>query len=378
MTEMASRQRALAVLWSTAFIDYMGFGIVVPILPLYARNFGATAFQAGLLLAIYSLAQWLTSTRWGRLSDRIGRRPVIVTAAAGGCVGFLLMACAPALWVAFVGRALLGSFGVAMPTAQAWVADTTPPHEQGRAMALLGAAAGLGFVAGPALGALGVAVGGMRLACFLAAGCSAANALLAGLALPHSRPTPRPHVSVGSGWRLVAPCLAVAFMLMYAFSGIEATFALYTTTELGFSPSDNGWAYAGMALVTVTTQILVVGPLSRSMSEPRRVGLGLLLLGVGIVGVPAGSLPALLPAITSMAVGYAIAFPSLAAWVSRRSPSERTGELLGLAQSVSSLARIAGPGVGGLLFDHVAHGAPFVISAAMLGIVAVATLARSS
>jgi DHA1 family tetracycline resistance protein-like MFS transporter len=371
-------QRGLAVLWSTSFIDQMGFGIVVPILPLYAKKFGASAFEAGMLLAVYSLAQWTTSTWWGRLSDRIGRRPVIIAAAIGGCAGFIVIGSASALWVVLIGRAVLGCFGVGTQTAQAWIADTTSPEQRGRAMALLGAAGGLGFVAGPAIGALAILAGGMRLAFVLSAGCAAANAIFARLVLPHAPPVARTRTRSASGWRLVVPCLVVGFTLTYALSGVEATFALFTTTELSFAPSDNGWAYAGMALVAAATQIFIVGRLSARWSDPRRVALGLVALGLGVGFVPTGSLGALIPSIAMLSVGYAIAVPSLAAWVSRRAPAERQGELLGLAQSVSALARVAGPGIGGLLFDHVGHSAPFHVSAAMIGIVALATFTRAS
>ena len=356
----------------------MGFGIVVPILPLYAKKFGASAFEAGMLLAIYSLAQWTTSTWWGRLSDRIGRRPVIIAAAIGGCAGFIVIGCASALWVVLVGRAVLGCFGVGMQTAQAWIADTTPPEDRGRAMAWLGAAGGLGFVAGPAIGALSILAGGMRLAFVLSAGCAAANAIFARLVLPHAPPVAQARERSASGWRLVAPCLVVGFALTYALSGVEATFSLFTTAELSFAPSDNGWVYAGMAIIAAATQILLVGRLSGRFSEPRRVTLGLVALGVGVGCVPTSSLALLLLSIAVLAFGYAIAFPSLVAWVSRRAPAERQGELLGLAQSASALARVAGPGIGGLLFDHVGHGAPFHAAAAMIGVVALATFTRTS
>jgi MFS family permease len=373
-----SRPRRLAVLWSTVFVDQMGFGIVVPILPLYAQKFGASAFEAGLMLAIYSLAQWTTSTWWGRLSDRIGRKPVIVAAAIGGCAGFLVIGSANALWIVLAGRALLGSFGVGMQTAQAWVADTTPPEERGRALAVLSGVGFIGFIAGPAVGALAILVGGMRLAFFASAACAAANALLAALVLPRAAPVAPTRTRSVAGWRLVAPCLVVAFVLTYAFSGLEATFALFTKAELSFAPSDNGWMFAAMSVVAACTQIFIVGRLSERVSEPRRVALGLAMLGLGVACVPLGSLAALLGATAVLAVGYAITSSSLVAWVSRRAPPERQGELLGLTQSVSAFARIAGPGVGGLAFDHLGHGAPFHVAAALIAAVALATARRTS
>jgi DHA1 family tetracycline resistance protein-like MFS transporter len=367
-------------LWLTVFVDQLGFGIVVPFLPLYAAEHGASAFGAGLLLATYSAAQMLVSVRWGRLSDRIGRRPVIVAAAAGGAAGFLVLGAAGSLAVLFVGRALLGGFGVAMQTAQAWIADATAPEERGRELAALGAVAGLGFVLGPAVGAAGILAGGTALPFFLSAACAAGNAALAAAVLPRMPPRVAgagdavAPVAGGraagraGGLRLIAPCLVVGFVLTYAFSGVEATFALFTRDALDFAPADNGWLFGGMAVIAALAQLSAVRWLAGRVDEPRRVALGLALLGIGIALVPAArSLGAILPPLAVLAIGYAITAPSLAAWVSRRAPADRQGELLGLAASASAMARVAGPGVGGLLFDHVGHGAPFHVAAVMIG-----------
>jgi MFS family permease len=371
-------------LWLTVFVDQLGFGIVVPFLPLYAAEHGASAFEAGLLLATYSAAQTLVSARWGRLSDRIGRRPVIVAAAAGGAAGFVVLGAAGSLAVLFVGRALLGGFGVAMQTVQAWIADTTSPEERGRELAALGAVGGLGFVLGPALGAAGILAGGMALPFFLSAACAVGNAVLAAIVLPRVPPPfvaargapAAPALGARAGaFRLAAPCLVVAFVLTYAFSGVEATFALFTRDALGFEPADNGWLFGAMAVIAALAQLSVVRWLVGRVDEPRRVALGLALLGIGIALVPAArSLGALLPPLAVLAIGHAITAPSLAAWVSRRAPADRQGELLGLAASVSAMARVAGPGVGGLLFDHVGHGAPFHVAGVMISGAAVAAL----
>lgn len=384
---VVTRQRGRAVLWLTVFVDQLGFGIVVPFLPLYAAQYGASAFEAGLLLATYSAAQMLVSARWGRLSDRIGRRPVIVAAAAGGAAGFLVLGAASSLAMLFVGRALLGGFGAAMQTAQAWIADTTTPEERGRELAALGAVAGLGFVLGPAIGAAGILAGGTALPFFLSAVCAAGNAVLAAIVLPGA-PAPgggaaaaaapaagaRGAVRIG-GIRLIAPCLVVAFVLTYAFSGVEATFALFTRDALDFEPADNGWLFGGMAVIAALAQVTAVRWLAGRVDEPRRLAIGLALLGIGIALVPAAhSLGALLPPLAVLAIGHAITAPSLAAWVSRRAPADRQGELLGLAASASAMARVAGPGAGGLLFDHVGHGAPFHVAAVMIGGAAAAAL----
>lgn len=375
---MPRQRHRLAVLYAVVFLDQVGFGILVPFLPLYARTFGASAFEAGLLLATYSAMQMLVSTRWGRLSDRTGRRPILVVAAAGTCAGFVILGLAPSLAVVFAGRALLGGVGVGIATAQAWVADTTPPEDRGRAMATLGAIGGLGFVLGPAIGALGIAFGGMRLPFFVSAVFAAGNAVLAATLLPAAPP-----VAVQGGarragaWRPIAPCLIVVFVLTYAFSNIEATFAMFTGAELGLGASGVGWLFVAMGGIAALTQVAVVGSLARRIDEPRRVALGLVILGAGAAVLPlAPSVEVLLAPLSAMAVGFAITAPSLTAWVSRRSPADRQGELLGLAQSTGALARVAGPGIGGLLFDHVGHASPFQIAAVLIGGAALTALTR--
>ena len=380
VTAMPPQRRGLAVLLATVFVDQVGFGILLPFLPLYAKTFGASGFEVGLLLAMYSGMQMLVSTWWGRLSDRIGRRPVIAAAAAGTCAGFVILGFAPTLAVVFVGRALLGSFGVGIATAQAWVADTTPPEDRGRVMGLVGAFGGLGFVFGPAIGALGILLGGMRLPFFVSAVCAAGNAVLAATLLPVAAPVAAAgRTRVRGAWRPIAPCLAVAFVLTYAFSNIEATFAMFTRAELGLGPAGNGWLFVAMGSAAALTQVVALGPLTRRLDEPRRVALGLMLLAGGAACLPLATTVAILIApLTAMAVGFAIGSPSLIAWISRRSPADRQGELLGLAQSTSALARVVGPGIGGLLFDHVDHASPFRIAAVVIAGAAITALATRS
>lgn len=377
---MPPQRHGLAVLSATVFVDQVGFGILLPFLPLYAKMFGASGFEVGLLLAVYSAMQMLASTWWGRWSDRIGRRPVIVASSAGACVAFVILGAAPSLAVVFVGRALLGSVGMGMATAQALVADTTPPEDRGRAMGRIGAFGGLGFVLGPAIGALGISIGGMRLPFFVSAALAGANAVVAGILLPSVAPVAAPgRARIPGGWRPIAPCLAIVFVLTYAFSNIEATFAMFTRADLGLGAADNGWLFVAMGTAAALTQALALGPLARRLDEPRRVALGLVLLAGGAAFLPqAATVAILIPPLAAMAIGFAIVSPSLTAWVSRRSPADRQGELLGLTQSASALARVAGPGIGGLLFDHVGHAAPFGIAAVVIGGAACLALATRS
>ncbi len=379
MSDAAPNRRRLTVVLLTVFVDGFGFGMVIPFLPLYAHSLGASGFQVGLLLATYSLAQLVFAPWWGRLSDRIGRKPIIVIAAAATSLAFVVLASATSLAIVFVGRAILGSFGVGMSTAQAWVADATPEGERGRAMALVGASNALGFTLGPALGAVGVLTGGLAAPFWFAAACAGGNAILATIILPKIPPRPRVVTTLRFrdliGSRTFVICLGVSFILTYAFSNVEATFALFTTDELGFAATSNGFFFVFLGLAAATTQVLGTRWLALRMREHGRVIVGLALLAIG-----AGTLPAvhsaaeLFAPMAVMAAGFGITSPSLTAWVSRSANAERQGEAMGFAQSTSAMARVAGPGLGGLMYDRLGHGWPFWTAGVLLALTAGATL----
>jgi predicted MFS family arabinose efflux permease len=268
--------------------------------------------------------------------------------------------------------------GIAMATAQAWVADNVGIEERGRTMALIGAASALGFTLGPAFGALGVASGGLAVPFWIAAGCSAANAVFAATVLPRTpavAPTAqRARLRDIASSRGLVVCLVVSFVLTYAFSNIEATFALFTRDALAFSVSDNGWCFALLGLSAATTQALGTRALARRMGEDRRVVLGLALLAAGAATIPLvhDGLQLCGPLLL-LAAGFGVTSPSLAAWVSRSAPADRQGEALGVTQSVSAMARVIGPGVGGLMFDRIDRASPFWTAGALIGITAITT-----
>jgi predicted MFS family arabinose efflux permease len=320
----------------------------------------------------------VVSPWWGRLSDRIGRRPVLVIAAAGGCIGFVVLGSAGGLITLFLARAWLGSFGIAMATAQAWVADSIAVEERGRTMALIGAASALGFTLGPALGALGVASGGLAVPFWIAAACAGGNVVFVAIVLPRARPVARTvrraRMRDVASSRGFVVCLLVSFALTYAFSNIEATFALFTRDALAFSVSDNGWCFALLGLSGATTQALGTRALARRMGEEGRVVLGLALLAAGAATIPAvhNALQLCGPMLL-LAAGFGITSPSLVAWVSKSAHAERQGEALGVTQSVSAMARVIGPGAGGLMFDRIGRASPFWTAGALIGLTAIAT-----
>ena len=361
------------VIWSTVAIDLIGFGIVLPILPLYAERFGASPATIGLLVASFSAAQFVCAPILGRLSDRIGRKPVLVLSLAGTAVGSLLTALAPSLTVLFVGRVVDGISGASVSVAQAAVTDLAPEKQRARLLGLLSAAFGIGFVAGPALGGLS-ALGGARLPFFLAAAIAGVNAVVALRRLPetHARSpaaealAPRPRIPQ-PGYLVV-----VAFTSVTAFAAFEATFALLGSHRLGFTVGSAGAVFALAGLVVALTSAGLVHPVVARLGELRALRLGLVLNGAGLAALAlAYSWWVLVPALAAVAAGQGLVTPTLAAIVAGRTGGNSRGAALGVQQAAGGLARIVGPALGGLLFQHAGTGAAMVAGAALVTVPAV-------
>jgi multidrug resistance protein len=362
-----------ATIWTTVALDLVGFGIVLPILPLYAERFGAGPATVGLLVATFSVAQLVFAPLWGRLSDRVGRRPVLLVSLVGTAVGSLLTGLAGSLWVLFAGRVVDGVSGASVSVAQASVVDLAPPEERARLLGLLGAAFGLGFVAGPALGAL-AALGGPEVPFLLAAGIAAVNALVAARRLPETRPVaPAADAVAAPPVRGdLARLAAVAFVSLVAFSGFEATFALLGEARLDLTISSTGAVFAAIGVVLVAVQVALVHPVNRRLGEATTLRAGLALDAVGLCLLAAADgWPLLVPALLALVVGQGLVTPTLSAAVGRRAGAERRGAALGVQQSAGGLARVAGPAAAGALFEHLGIGAPYVVGA-VLALIALA------
>jgi multidrug resistance protein len=370
-----------ATIWTTVALDLVGFGIVLPILPLYAEKFGAGGTVVGLLVASFSVAQLVFAPFWGRLSDRVGRKPILVVSLVGTAVGSLLTGLAGSVAVLFVGRVVDGISGASVSVAQASVVDVAPPEDRPRLMGLLGAAFGLGFVAGPALGAL-AALGGDEVPFLVAAAVAGVNAVVAIRRLPETRPTTRSGVShavpddatdAGTGAprargrRDVARLVALAFVSLVAFSAFEATFALLGERRVDLTISSAGAVFACIGVLLVVVQTTLVGPVVARLGETGALRAGLLVNGAGLALLAAAQGWALLvPAVALLAVGQGVLTPTLASAVGGRARVERRGAALGLQQSAGGLARVAGPVAGGALFEHVGVPAPYVAGAVLV------------
>jgi MFS transporter, DHA1 family, tetracycline resistance protein len=371
----------------TVAIDLVGFGIVLPLLPLYAEDFGAEPFTIGLLVATYSLMQLVFSPLWGRVSDRVGRKPVLIVSLVGSAVGALLTGLAPTLWVLFLGRIIDGISGGSISVAQAAATDVAPPEQRARLLGLLGAAFGVGFVAGPALGGL-AALGGKPLPFLLAAAIAGVNAVVAIRRLPETNPEGR-RVARGaaapatsSDRVLSQPVLrlvAVAFLALVAFSAFEATFSLLGERRFGLDLASAGAVFAAIGIVLVVVQGGVIHPLVSRFGEIPVLRAGLVLDGLGLLALAvATTWPRLVGALLLLVVGQGLVTPTLSSVVAGRAAAGRRGSVLGVQQSAGAAARVAGPTAGGWLFQHVGVAAPYVVGGMLAGVALILTLGERS
>jgi DHA1 family tetracycline resistance protein-like MFS transporter len=364
----------LVIIFVTVFIDLLGFGIIIPLLPFYAESYGASAFTIGLLGTVFSLMQFVVAPICGRWSDRIGRRPIILGGLLASCLAYVALALADTLALIFVARIIGGIAGGNIPTAQAYIADVTTAQNRAKGMGLVGAAFGLGFIVGPAIGGI-LARYGHDVPMWCAAALCFANFLAAVWLLPESRHGDRTRVSL-SRWDLLhrarrhpglLSLLAVFFLLSTAFSGFEATFALFTGRRFGFTAESIGWVFAFIGLVLAIVNGLLVGRVVPVFGERRVIPFAIGLTGLSLLMVPAAhTVPLLFAVCGAMAVGMGFNNPSLTSAVSRLSDSTEQGGMLGLAQSLAALGRIVGPAWGGFLFDWAGITTPFVSAALIM------------
>lgn len=349
--------------WMSVAVDLLGFGIIIPLLPLYAERFGAGPMTVGILFASYSLAQFVVSPMLGRLSDRVGRRPILLLTIAGSTVGSLTLGLAGSLPMLFVGRIIDGASGASIAVARATVADMASPSMRPRLMGLLGAAFGVGFVVGPLIGAL-ASLGSPSLPFFVAAGISTVNLIVARIRLPETRTeastlrTEHPDQRLpGTAVRLIA----LTFVGVTAFGAFEATFSLLGSSRLGMTESAVAMAFAGVGVVLVLAQVFVVGRAAAIFGEAGvlRLALGLNAAGFGILAFAAGG-TALASGVILLALGQGLLTATLASALAGAMPT-RSGAALGAQQSAAGLARVVGPFLGGALFA-VATPIPYVVS----------------
>jgi DHA1 family tetracycline resistance protein-like MFS transporter len=357
------RQASLGILFLVVFVDLLGFGMVIPVMPIYAEHLGASEAATGWLSTGYSLMQFVFAPIWGRLSDRVGRRPVLLVSIAMTAVAFLLYGVAASFAVLLVSRLFAGAATANIAIAQAYVADVTTPEGRAKGMGMIGAAFGLGFVFGPAVGGL-LAAHSLSTPGFVAAALSLVNLVGAYFLLPE----PAQHVAAtrqrGRFEALFAELrkpgirklLVVFFVITLAFSAMEATYAFLAQRHY----------YIGVIVVLV--QGGLIGPLTRRFGEKKLLVAGAVLQAVSLAALPfATGLPGLLLATAPLALGSGLTSPSLSSLLSKFSRAEDQGGTLGIGQSASALGRIFGPLSGSMSFSAW-HAAPYLGGAVIMGL----------
>jgi MFS family permease len=387
------RKASLGTLFLTVFLDLLGFGLVVPFLPGVARAHGASDFVAALTGSVYSLMQFVFIPVWGRLSDRVGRRPVLLWSIAASAGGMALLGMADSLVLLFVARVWSGIATSNIAVAQAYIADVTTPERRARGMGMIGMGFGLGFIFGPWIGGeLGrFEIGGRpgALAAFAAAALSLVNLGLAFFLVPESLPPERR----GQAGRRIRPldpdairavartpgvglAVLLAFLLIFWFSGMEQTFRLFTEDAFQMSIAATGRIFALVGVIAVIVQGGLIHPLVRRFGERRLIAIGALVLGAGFALLavsPALGVGVLFAGSACIATGQGLQTPTLSSYVSRQAGAESQGLTLGVQQSLGALARVLGPVAGGLAYQFLGMRAPYWLGAA--GMVVVAVLA---
>ncbi|HVO36329.1 MAG TPA: MFS transporter [Gemmatimonadales bacterium] len=370
--------KQLAVVFTVVFIDLLGFGIVLPLLPTYAATFGVSPAAIGLLVTSFSLLQLVAVPVWGAVSDRFGRRPVLIVGLVGSTASYLLFAFAHTYWVLLISRIVAGAMGATIGVAQAYIADVTAPERRAHAMGMLGAAFAMGFILGPAIGGI-LSAHSYASAGLVAGALCAANAVAALAWLPE---TPQ-HRAARSAERvrlgpLAAP-FAASLLVTAAFAVLHVTLPLFGRDVLHDTPRRMGMLFAYMGVVSAIVQGGVVGRLAPRVGEQRLAAAGALLLAAGLALAPeAAGGAALLVALGVLSAGSALATPSIYAVVSRHATAGQQGAALGLTQTASTLGRIAGPTLAGFLIGASGTATPFRAGAglAVLGMVAALFLPR--
>lgn len=378
------RTSRLAILFVTVLVDMIGFGIVLPLLPYYAESFGASPAEVTLLIASFSAMQFVAVPIWGKLSDRVGRRPFIVAGLFASAASYLIFGVAESLAMLFLSRVTAGAAGGTISVAQAYVADTTSAGDRAHGMGMLGAAAGLGVLIGPAIGGyfsqFGYGVPG-----YIAAGLCAANGLAAVFFLPESRsrgaaagaPAVTGQAATLGGWvRSLASfpfalLLAVYFLAIMSFTAMTAVLALYVERAHAMDAMDVGIIFSVAGGTTVVVRGIIVGWLARRFGERRIVQAGTVVLSATLLAMPLLREAALVFAIVPFwALATGLTFPSLASLVSQETDAESQGAMLGGQQVVGGMGRVLGPVWAGVLFETVGIRSPFFAGAALVAVAA--------
>ncbi len=365
--------RPLAIIFLTIFVNLVGFGIIIPLLPYYAESFGASPVVIGLLFAIFSLCQLAAAPALGDLSDRYGRRPILIFSLAGTVVSFVMLAMAHSVVMLFVARIVDGLSGGNISTARAYVADVTEPKDRARAYGLIGAAFGLGFILGPALSGILSHIS-YTAPIWAAAAVTLVATAMAWLWLPET--VHRAHAGVGNPFKylpalltrpVVRRMLVIDFIYWSSFAVFQTTFALFVARRFGFSVMTTGYYFAAFGVLGALVQGGMIRPIVHRFGDVATFRLGLTLGAAGLaLAAVSGSVGLFTLALVPLALGIGFGHPTVASLVSQVSRGDEQGRVQGAASAVESLGRTVGPIWGNATLQHFGEATPYVSAAALL------------
>ena len=359
------KKSPLLPIFLIVLVDVLGLTIILPLLPFYAESLGASASTVGMLISTYALCQLVAGPPLGQISDRVGRRPVLLVSQMGTFVGFLILAYANVLWLVFLSRIIDGLTAGNLTVAQAYISDVTKPENRAKAFGMIGIAFGLGFMVGPAISGY-LAQYGNSYPIFAAAGLSFTSIMATYFLLPAVAPHPNPDAGKQKRWAAyldafkdvhLGPLLWQFFAFSFAFGTFFSGFALFAERRLiynaaPFGAKEVGYAFAYLGLIGILIQGMM-GRLVKSFGESRLVWLGFLSMGAGFALMSGVHyVPYLLLAITLLTFGSTILRPNLTSLITQRVARHRQGMAIGLTQSLMSIAQIIAPVIAGILIQH--------------------------
>lgn len=368
---------AAASLIAVIFINMLGFGIIVPLLPFYAKSFDAPAWQVALIFSAYSIGAFFGEPFWGRLSDKYGRKPLLMSTICGNCLCYLALAFAPNVWIAFVIRLIGGLASGNGAVIQGYIADVTPPEKRAGRMAYMGAAWNIGLIVGPSLGGLfahpGAGPVGFRIPLFMASGLALASALCVAIFIRESRTRDETITHRPSRWAAIGDAVShpvigrlmlLTFLIGFAFTGIESIFGLWAQAKFDWGPRDIGVCFAFVGMSAAITQTFLTGRLSERFGEGAMLAVGMALTMVCVACQPFSTGAVMTIALMCLtAIGQSVAFPNVGALISRTADPRKQGQILGLNNAASALSRVIGPFCSGLAFAGISINGPFFMGA---------------
>ncbi len=371
-----ARRFAAASLIAVIFINMLGFGIIVPLLPFYAKSFNAQPWQIGLIFGAYSVGAFFGEPFWGRLSDRYGRKPLLISTIMGNCLCYLALAFAPNIWVAFFIRLVGGLAAGNGAVVQGYIADVTPPEKRARQMSYQGAAWNVGLIIGPSVGGFfaheNMGPAGFRIPLFIASGLALLCVIAITLIIKESRvreegishrPSRWAAIGEATSHPVIGRMMLLTFLVGFAFTGIESQFGLWSQARFGWGPREIAVCFAFTGATAFFFQTMVTGRLSERYGEGTMlaVGMGVTAVAAALQVVSVGG-PMTIALMCVTAAAQSVAFPNVGAIISRTADPHRQGQILGLNNAMGALARVVGPTCAGLVVPVVRDG-PFILGA---------------